>query len=160
MALCSYCRSFSPELSSQRPDMSRPSGRSIYMQRKEYSESMNKQPFQYRVEHLFTSELDRRELNSVEDCVAKLKSLDSRGKVWGQDMILQVQGSSLQLCDIESKEVLESIPLGSIMQTKAILDSCTYDSLLTITVQENGRRGPNVLLFQCEETGVRNSLLF
>ncbi|XP_072537848.1 epidermal growth factor receptor kinase substrate 8-like protein 3b isoform X2 [Salminus brasiliensis] len=135
--------------------MSRPSAKSVYMQRKEYSESMNKQPdtFQYRVEHLFTCELDRRELNSIDDCVAKLKSLESRGKVWGQDMILQVRGSSLQLCDIETKEVLESINLDSIKQTKAILDSCTYDSLLTVMVQENERGAPNIFLFQCEETG-------
>ncbi|KAL6458933.1 hypothetical protein MHYP_G00324050 [Metynnis hypsauchen] len=151
-------RNFSPEPPPQKPDMSRPSAKSIYMQRKEYSESINKHPdtFQYRVEHLFTSELDKKELNSVEDCVAKLRSLDSRGKVWGQDMILQVQGGSLQLCDIETKEVLESLPLGSIMQTKAILDSCTYDSLLAVTCQENGRRAPNVFLFQCEETGAED----
>ncbi|KAG9270784.1 epidermal growth factor receptor kinase substrate 8-like protein 3 isoform X2 [Astyanax mexicanus] len=138
-----------------RLDMSRPSAKSIYMQRKEYSESVNKQPdaFQYRVEHLFTSELDNRELSSIDDCVAKLKSLESRGKVWGQDMILQVQGTSLQLCDIESKEVLESIPLGSISQTKTILDSCTYDSLLAVTVQGNRRGPPKIFFFQCEETG-------
>ncbi|XP_066500567.1 epidermal growth factor receptor kinase substrate 8-like protein 3b isoform X2 [Hoplias malabaricus] len=147
--------SFSPESNSQRSDMSRPSAKSIYMQRKEYSESINKQPdaFQYRVEHLLTCELDQRELNSTEDCVAKLKNLDSRGKVWGQDMILKVQGSSLQLCDMETKELLESLPLSSITQTKAILNSCIYDSILTITVHENGRRPPNVFLFQCEETG-------
>lgn len=54
-------------------------------------------------QHLFTCELNGREVSSADDCVAKLKSLESRGKVWGQDMILQVQGGHLQLCDVETK---------------------------------------------------------
>ncbi|KAB5567413.1 hypothetical protein PHYPO_G00232450 [Pangasianodon hypophthalmus] len=151
----SSSRGFSSEASSQRSDMSRPSAKSIYMQRKEYLEAVNKQgdAFQYRVEHLFTCEVNGREVSSTDDSVAKLKSLESRGKVWGQDMILQVQGGHLQLCDVETKEVLDSFPLGSISQTKAILDSCMYDSLLMVTTQDNSRRAPNVFLFQCEETG-------
>ncbi|KAK2841123.1 hypothetical protein Q7C36_012702 [Tachysurus vachellii] len=148
-------RGFSSEVFSQMTDMSRPSAKSIYMQRKEYLENINRHgdAFQYRVEHLFTCELNGREASSSDDCVAKLKSLESRGKVWGQDMILQVQGGHLQLCDVETKEVLDSLPLGSISQTKAILDSCIYDSLLMITAQDNSRRAPHVFLFQCEETG-------
>ncbi|KAF5901508.1 epidermal growth factor receptor kinase substrate 8-like protein 3, partial [Clarias magur] len=136
-------------------DMSRPSGKSIYMQRKEYLENISRQAdaFQYRVEHLFTCELNGKDVRSTEDCVTKLKSLESRGKVWGQDMILRVQGSHLQLCDVETKELLDSLPLGSISQTKAILDSCTYDSLLMVTAQDNSQRVTNVFVFQCEETG-------
>lgn len=53
------------------------------------------------------------------------------------------------------QEVLDSLPLGSISQTKAILGSCTYDSLLMVAAQDNRRRAPTVFLFQCEETGVR-----
>ncbi|XP_060786826.1 epidermal growth factor receptor kinase substrate 8-like protein 3b [Neoarius graeffei] len=148
-------RGFSSEASSLRSDMSRPNAKSIYMQRKEYLENINRQAdaFQYRVEHVFTCELNGRELSSADDCLAKLKSLESRGKVWGQDMILKVQHGHLQLCDVETKEVLDSFPLGSISQTKAILDSCTYDSLLMVITQDNSRRAPKVFLFQCEETG-------
>ncbi|KAG7472507.1 hypothetical protein MATL_G00109510 [Megalops atlanticus] len=138
---------------SQRSSMNRPSGKSIYMQRKEYSESMNRQPdnFQYRVEHLFTYDLDGRELCTVDDCVGRLKSQAAKGRVWGQEMILEVQGLQLQLTDIETKEELESLALGSISQTKAVLDSCVYDSLLTITVEDHSRRASKVFLFQCEE---------
>ncbi|KAI5610118.1 EPS8-like 3b isoform X1, partial [Silurus asotus] len=148
-------RGYSSEASSQRSDMSRPSAKSIYMQRKEYLESINRQAdsFQYRVEHLFTCELNGKGVSTTDDCMVKLKSLESRGKVWGQDMILQVQGTILQLCDVETKEVLDSLPLGSISDTKAILDSCPYDSLLMVTAQDNSRRAPNVFFFQCEETG-------
>ncbi|XP_035237731.1 epidermal growth factor receptor kinase substrate 8-like protein 3b [Anguilla anguilla] len=144
--------------SSQRSSMSRPSGKSIYMQRKEYSESINRQPdnFQYRVEHLFTCEMDGQEVRSLDDCIARLKVLDSKGRVWGQEMILEVRGGNLQLTDIETKGELESLALGNITQIKAILDSCAYNSLLTITVKQ--WRGPEskVYMFQCEEVGAEN----
>ncbi len=39
----------------------------------------------------------------MDDCVNRLKNMDSKGKVWGQDMIMQVQANHLQLCDIETK---------------------------------------------------------
>ncbi|XP_041701267.2 epidermal growth factor receptor kinase substrate 8-like protein 3 [Coregonus clupeaformis] len=138
---------------SQRSSLSRPNARSIYMQRKEYSETINKQPdsFQYRVEHLFTCELDGQEVRSLDDCVARLQRLQAKGRVWGQEMILEVQGGYLQLNDIETKTELESVPLGSVVQTKAVLDTCAYNSLLTVMVQERNRRIAQVFMFQCEE---------
>ncbi|KAJ8258001.1 hypothetical protein GJAV_G00192030 [Gymnothorax javanicus] len=138
--------------------MSRPSGKSIYMQRKEYLESMNRQPdnFQYRVEHLFTCEMDMREIRTLDDCIARLKMLDSKGRVWGQEMILEMRGGNLQLTDIETKGELESLTLGSISQIKAVLDSCVYNSLLTITVNEWRGPGSKVYMFQCEEVGAED----
>ncbi|XP_028264989.1 epidermal growth factor receptor kinase substrate 8-like protein 3b isoform X2 [Parambassis ranga] len=139
----------------QRNGMSRPTGRSIYMQRKEYSEALNRQPdnFHIRVEHLFTCELDGQETKTLEDCVARLKRLDSKGRLWPQEMIMEVQRGYLVLSDIETKAELESMPLSSILQTKAVLDSCAYNSLLMITVQEHSKRITQVFMFQCEETG-------
>ncbi|XP_073675423.1 epidermal growth factor receptor kinase substrate 8-like protein 3b isoform X2 [Garra rufa] len=150
-------RSYSPEPPFQGSGMSRPSAKSIYMQRKEYAEAMTRKQdiFQYRVEHLFTCELDGREVSSIDDCVNKLKNMDSRGKVWGQDIILQVQASQLQMCDTETREVLESVNLSSIRATKAVLDSCSYDSVLIISAQDPSQRTPQALLFQCEETGAQ-----
>ncbi|KAJ8370234.1 hypothetical protein SKAU_G00102620 [Synaphobranchus kaupii] len=144
--------------SSQSSSMSRPSSKSIYMQRKEYSESMNRQPdnFQYRVEHLFTCEMDGREVRSLDDCISRLKMLDSKGRVWGQEMILEVRGGNLQLTDIETKGELESLALGSFTQIKAILDSCAYNSLLTITVKECREMESKVYMFQCEEVGAEH----
>ncbi|XP_019907666.2 epidermal growth factor receptor kinase substrate 8-like protein 3b isoform X3 [Esox lucius] len=143
---------------SQRSSMIRPSAKSIYMQRKEYSETMNNEPddFQYRVEHLFTCELDGREVCNLDDCVARLRRLDAAGKVWGQEMILEVQRGHLQLNDIETKAELELVPLGYVVQTEAVLNSCAYDSLLTITVQERNRRTRQVFMFQCEEVGAEH----
>ncbi|KAJ3585842.1 hypothetical protein NHX12_012250 [Muraenolepis orangiensis] len=133
---------------------SRPSGKTIYSQRKEHIETLNKQDkIHYRVEHLFTCELNAQGSNSLDDCVAKLKTLDAKGRLWPQEMILDVQGGYLQLNDIETKAELESLPLGSILQTKAVLDSCAYDSLLTVTVQERYKKTTQVYMFQCEEVG-------
>ncbi|XP_034447102.1 epidermal growth factor receptor kinase substrate 8-like protein 3b isoform X2 [Hippoglossus hippoglossus] len=133
--------------------LSRPSGKSIYMQRKEYSETLTKQRdnFHVRVEHLFTCELDGKEVNKVDDCLAKLKWLDTKGRLWGQEMIMEVHGGHLTLSDIETKTELEVLPLSSITQTRAILDSCAYNSLLTITVQDHSKRIPQVFMFQCDE---------
>ncbi|KAJ0064277.1 hypothetical protein NL108_001617, partial [Boleophthalmus pectinirostris] len=124
-------------------------------QRKEYSETLNKQSdiLNVRVEHLFTCEMDGRDVDSISDCVAKLKRLDTKGQLWSQEMILDVQGSYLVLSDIETKSELDSLPLKNIMETNAILDTCAYNSLFTLTVQERNKRIPQVYMFQCEETG-------
>lgn len=139
----------------QRNNMTRPTGKSIYMQRKEYSETLNNQPdsISVRVEHLFTCDLDGRDVNSISDCVAKLKKLDSKGRVWSQEMILELQGGYMVLSDIETKSELDSVPLNSVVETNAVLDTCAYNSLLTLTVQERNRRILQVYMFQCEETG-------
>lgn len=54
-------------------------------------------------QHLFTCELDGQELNTVDDCVAKLKRLDAKGRLWPQEMIMEVQRAYLVLSDIETK---------------------------------------------------------
>lgn len=103
------------------------------VQRKEYSDKLNRQSdnFQVRVEvqdcenlhitnstafcgsyscppmltpqHLFTCELDGQEVRTVDDCVAKLRRLDAKGRIWAQDMIMEVQRGYLLLTDIETK---------------------------------------------------------
>ncbi|MBN3322293.1 ES8L3 protein, partial [Atractosteus spatula] len=138
------------EPSSERSSLSRPSAKAIYKQRKEYAEAITRQPdnFQFRVEV--------QEVHTVDDCISQLKQLDAQGRVWGQDMLLEVQGSSLQLTDIETKEELESFPLSAIVEVKAVLHSCVYDSILTITVRERNKSRTSVFLFQCEEMGAEH----
>ncbi|XP_068608175.1 epidermal growth factor receptor kinase substrate 8-like protein 3b [Brachionichthys hirsutus] len=136
-------------------NMLRPSGKSIYMQRKEYVDGLNKNSdnLHVRVEHLFTCELDGKELRTLDDCVAKLKRLDAKGRLWPQEMIVEAQGGYLILNDIETKAELEALPLSHVRQTRAVLDSCAYNSLLTVTLEERRKRLPQVYMFQCEETG-------
>ncbi|KAG9353064.1 hypothetical protein JZ751_017640 [Albula glossodonta] len=132
------------------------------VQRKGFAESIIKHPgnFQYRVEHLFTCEIDGRNIRDLDECVAQLKVLDASGKVWGQDMMLEVRDGSLWLIDIETKEELESLTLSSIKETKALLDTCIYNSMLTITVQESARRMTSIFIFQCEEIRTTSKLIW
>lgn len=46
-----------------------------------------------------------------------------------------------------------------VLESKAMLDACAYNSVLTITVDERNKRCPQVYMFQCEETGVRRASL-
>ncbi|XP_059686989.1 epidermal growth factor receptor kinase substrate 8-like protein 3 [Gavia stellata] len=132
----------------------RPSGKSIYNQRKDYGQTLlNPQShFQHHVEHLLTVRLER-DIRSTDDCLAHLKVLEAQGRVWGQDLILQVKDQELVLRDVESKEELESYPLGSVQGCSAALDVCGYNSVLAISVQERSPPGSSVLLFQCDHLG-------
>lgn len=55
------------------------------------------------LQHLFTCDLDGKELRSVADCVERLKLLDGMGSVWGQTMVLELRGANLLLTDLETK---------------------------------------------------------
>lgn len=63
----------------------------------------------------------------------------------------------LKVCVVGVKAELEAIPMRWVLETKAVLDSCAYNSVLTITVDERNKRSPQVYVFQCEETGVRRA---
>lgn len=44
-----------------------------------------------------------RDIRSTSDCLARLKVLEAQGRIWGQDLILQVKDQELVLRDVESK---------------------------------------------------------
>ncbi|XP_040472884.1 epidermal growth factor receptor kinase substrate 8-like protein 3 [Falco naumanni] len=132
----------------------RPSGKSIYNQRKDYSQTLLKpqSDFQHHVEHLLTVRLER-DIRSADDCLEHLKVLEAQGRVWGQDLILQVKDQELVLRDVESKEEVDTYPLGSVQGCSAMLGGCGYDSVLAISVRERNPPGTSVLLFQCQHLG-------
>lgn len=43
------------------------------------------------------------ELRTLADCVERLKLLEETGRLWGQNMLLEVSGPMLLLTDIETK---------------------------------------------------------
>lgn len=55
------------------------------------------------LQHLLTCEVDGKQLTNLADCVERLKSLEELDRVWGQSMLMEVQGSKLLLKDIETK---------------------------------------------------------
>uniref|UniRef100_A0A8C4WEU4 Epidermal growth factor receptor kinase substrate 8 n=1 Tax=Gopherus evgoodei TaxID=1825980 RepID=A0A8C4WEU4_9SAUR len=102
--------------------------------------------------HLTTFVLDRKEaMITVDDGIRKLKLLDAKGKVWTQDMILQVDDKAVSLVDLESKNELENFPLSTIQHCQAVMNTCNYDSILALVCKEPAQNKPDLHLFQCDE---------
>ncbi|XP_012880500.1 PREDICTED: epidermal growth factor receptor kinase substrate 8 [Dipodomys ordii] len=138
-----------------RDHSSKSSAKTLYEQRKNYArDSVSSVPdvSQYRVEHLTTFILDRKDaMLNVEDGIRKLKLLDAKGKVWTQDMILQVDDRAVSLIDLESQNELENFPLSTIQHCQAVQKACSYDSILALVCKESTQNKPDLHLFQCDE---------
>ncbi|NWX12765.1 EPS8 kinase, partial [Aegotheles bennettii] len=140
----------------EREQNSKTSAKALYEQRKNYardSASSMSETSQYHVEHLTTFVLDRKEaMITVDDGIRKLKLLDAKGKVWTQDMILQVDDKAVSLVDLESKNELENFPLSTIQHCQAVMNACNYNSILALICKEPTQNKPDLHLFQCDET--------
>ncbi|KAI5610993.1 epidermal growth factor receptor kinase substrate 8 isoform X6 [Silurus asotus] len=125
-------------------------------QRKSYSRnSMNSSMMdtsQYLVEHLTTFVMDRKDaMLTIDDGIRKLRLLDAKGKVWTQEMLLQVDDKAVSLIDADTKNELENFPLSTVQHCQAIMNSCSYDSVLALVCKESGQSKPDLHLFQCDD---------
>lgn len=160
--------------------------------------------------------LDRKDgMITVDDGIRRLRLLDAKGKVWTQEMLLQVEEKMVSLIDLGTKvrlktriyfwfcflwgggclfvcfnykrqkkntdsqcvlsfklsvthsdfdlwvfllqNELENFQIGSIQHCQAVMNACSYDSILALICKEPGQVKPDLHLFQCDEIKV-NSL--
>uniref|UniRef100_A0A8D0GDR5 Epidermal growth factor receptor kinase substrate 8-like protein 1 n=1 Tax=Sphenodon punctatus TaxID=8508 RepID=A0A8D0GDR5_SPHPU len=111
---------------------------------------------QYAVNHLVTFSVgEEDDLGSVEDTVRKLSVMDAQGKIWAQEMLLQVNGSAIKLFDVDSKEELENYGLSAVVRCGTVLPETRSRSLLLLVCQDTYQTKPDVHFFQCDHIGVR-----
>ncbi|CAL8405168.1 unnamed protein product [Arctogadus glacialis] len=87
---------------------------------------------------------------TAEDGVRRLRLLDAKGKVWTQDMLLQVEEKTVSLIDQDTQKELENFPVGSIQACQALMNACAYDSILALVCKEAGQAKADLHLFQCD----------
>ncbi|XP_029440883.1 epidermal growth factor receptor kinase substrate 8-like protein 1 isoform X2 [Rhinatrema bivittatum] len=132
----------------------KPSARSIYEQRKKYSNFVMADVSQYQVNHLVTFTINEEDdVHTVEDAIRKLSAMDGKGKIWTQEMLLQVNSNSVKLLDVESKEELENYLLSAIQRCDTVVPERRSRSLLLLVCQDTYQANPDVHFFQCEQVG-------
>ncbi|KAM9299419.1 epidermal growth factor receptor kinase substrate 8-like protein 1 [Gastrophryne carolinensis] len=134
--------------------VSKPNAKSIYEQRKRYSNVIMADVSQYQVNHLVTFTIDEDDdVHTVEDAIRKLNTMDAKGKVWVQEMILQVNSSTVKLLDVDSKEDLEMFPVSAIQRCETIVPERRNNSLLVLVCQDRYQPKADVHFFQCDQVG-------
>nr|XP_020474968.1 epidermal growth factor receptor kinase substrate 8-like protein 2 isoform X2 [Monopterus albus] len=133
---------------------SKMSAKALYEQRKKYSKSnyIMQETSQYHVEHLSTFIMDKTEsIVTVDDAIKKLVLLDSKDKIWAQEMLLQVTDKAVRLLDCDTQEELENFPLPTIHMCQALLNQTSYPSVLLLVCQDKEQHKPDIHFFHCDE---------
>ncbi|NXM71915.1 ES8L2 protein, partial [Serilophus lunatus] len=130
------------------------SAKDLYEQRKKYSNSniIMHETSQYHVQHLATFIMDKSEsIVTVDDAIRKLILLNSKEKIWTQEMLLQVNDKSIRLLDCESQEELEDFPLPTVQHCQTVLNQMRYSSILLLVCQDSEQHKPDIHFFHCDE---------
>ncbi|XP_044050456.1 epidermal growth factor receptor kinase substrate 8-like protein 2 isoform X2 [Siniperca chuatsi] len=130
------------------------SAKALYEQRKKYSNSnfIMHETSQYHVEHLSTFIMDKTEsIATVDDAIKKLVLLDSKDKIWTQEMLLQVTDKAVRLLDCDTQEELENFPLPIIHLSQTVLNQTRYPSVLLLVCQDKEQHRPDIHFFHCDE---------
>ncbi|XP_075043928.1 epidermal growth factor receptor kinase substrate 8-like protein 2 isoform X2 [Mixophyes fleayi] len=125
----------------------------VYEQRKKYSNSnvIMHETSQYNVEHLATILMDRNDaLGTVDDTIKQLFQLESKDKIWAQEMVLQVMSTSISLLDCATQDELEVFPLSIVLQCQSIQGPHRYPNILLLVCQEADQSKPDIHFFNCE----------
>ncbi|XP_017562202.1 epidermal growth factor receptor kinase substrate 8-like protein 2 isoform X2 [Pygocentrus nattereri] len=130
------------------------SAKALYEQRKKYSNSnfIMQETSQYHVQHLSTFIMDKTEsIATIDDAVKKLILLDSKDKIWTQEMLLQVSDKAIKLLDCDTMEELENFPLSTVHHSQTVLNKTRYPSVLLLVCQDNEQHKPDIHFFCCDE---------
>lgn len=130
------------------------SAKALYEQRKKYSNSnfIMQETSQYHVEHLSTFIMDKTEsIATVDDAIKKLVLLDTKDKIWTQEMLLQVTDKAVRLLDCDTQEELENFPLLTIHFCQPVLNQTRYPSVLLLMCQDKEQHHPDIHFFHCDE---------
>lgn len=129
------------------------SAKDLYEQRKKYSNSniIMHEISQYHVQHLATFIMDKSEaIVTVDDAIRKLKLLNSKDKIWAQEMLLQVTDKSIRLLDCETQEELEDFLLPTVQLCQTVLNQMRYSSILLLVCQDSEQHKPDIHFFNCD----------
>ncbi|XP_040184565.1 epidermal growth factor receptor kinase substrate 8-like protein 2 isoform X3 [Rana temporaria] len=129
------------------------SAKDLFEQRKKYSNSnvIMHETSQYNVEHLATFLMDKSDaLGTVDDAIKRLMQLESKDKIWAQEMVLQVISNSISLLDSATQEELENFPLSIVHHCQSIQGPHRYPNVLLLVCQEPDQNKPDIHFFNCE----------
>uniref|UniRef100_A0A8C4QPV4 Epidermal growth factor receptor kinase substrate 8-like protein 2 n=1 Tax=Eptatretus burgeri TaxID=7764 RepID=A0A8C4QPV4_EPTBU len=139
---------------SQNGDGQKLSAKQLYEQRKNYIRSSNimAETSQYLVEHLCTLPMDRSDgISSVDDGLRHLHMLESSGKAWIQEMVLQVDTTAVSLLDADTKEEVERFPFESIQLCQAVRSESRPNAILALICIEDFNSIPDLHFFYCSD---------
>ncbi|KAL8170039.1 UNVERIFIED_CONTAM: Epidermal growth factor receptor kinase substrate 8-like protein 2 [Gekko kuhli] len=91
---------------------------------------------------------------TVDDAIRKLKQLNSKEKIWAQEMLLQVNDKSIRLLDCETQEELEDFLLPTVQLCQTVLNQMRYPSILLLVCQDSEQHKPDIHFFNCDEVEV------
>ncbi|CAJ0943638.1 unnamed protein product [Ranitomeya imitator] len=89
-------------------------------------------------------------LGTEEDAIKRLFQLETKDKIWAQEMVLQVMSTSISLLDCATQEELENFPLSIVHKCRSIQGPHRYPHLLLIVCQEVDQSKPDIHFFNCE----------
>ncbi|CAH2325346.1 epidermal growth factor receptor kinase substrate 8 2, partial [Pelobates cultripes] len=129
------------------------SAKDLFEQRKKYSNSnvIMHETSQYNVEHLATFVMDKSDaLGTVDDAIKRLFQLESKDKIWAQEMLLQVMNTSISLLDCVTQEELENFPLSIVHHCQSIQGPHRYQQVLCVVCQDTEQPKPDIHFFNCD----------
>uniref|UniRef100_A0A4W3J3Q8 EPS8 signaling adaptor L2 n=1 Tax=Callorhinchus milii TaxID=7868 RepID=A0A4W3J3Q8_CALMI len=88
---------------------------------------------------------------TIDDAIKKLFHLDSKGKVWTQEMLLQINENVVRLLDCESQVELENFPLNTVQHCQTVPNHSKYPSILLLVCQDPDQYRPDIHFFNCDE---------